>query len=306
MSLTLDELWREFDRWAETYYRKPSGRPTSERTNLASAWNHVARWSPKPLVDQCSVAWLRRVRDRMIDQGVSRRVCNAHIHRIRRVFRWGVEHELVPPHVLTSLKSLSALKHGRSAAKERPPIEPVDPEIFARTADAAPQPVRSMMWVQWWTGMRPAELCLMTPGSIDRTREPWVYQPPEHKTEHLGRQRRIALGPRAREWIEPHLEYQGNPYLFPSLQDARPLWRTQRGVRFTPPAYRLAVRRACHRLGVEPWCPLQVRHAAATRLREIMGLDTARTVLGHGRVSTTEIYAQADLDQATDAMELVG
>ncbi|KKK50798.1 hypothetical protein LCGC14_3121410, partial [marine sediment metagenome] len=47
------------------------------------------------------------------------------------------------------------------------------------------------------------------------------------------------------------------------------------------------------------WTPSQVRHAAATRLRELAGgLDAVQAQLGHRHADTTEIYAQNALDKA--------
>jgi integrase len=54
------------------------------------------------------------------------------------------------------------------------------------------------------------------------------------------------------------------------------------------------------------WSPNQLRHAAATRLRSQFGLDTARTVLGHRTVTTTQIYAEQDRNAAIHAMQLEG
>jgi integrase len=50
------------------------------------------------------------------------------------------------------------------------------------------------------------------------------------------------------------------------------------------------------------WHPNQLRHSRATELRR-HGLDVAKTILGHSKVETTQIYAEKDLKAA---MELVG
>ena len=50
----------------------------------------------------------------------------------------------------------------------------------------------------------------------------------------------------------------------------------------------------------------QLRHNAATRLRREFGIEVARVILGHGRLETTEIYAEVDREKAIAAMSRVG
>ena len=54
------------------------------------------------------------------------------------------------------------------------------------------------------------------------------------------------------------------------------------------------------------WTPNQLRHACGTFLRKEVGLDGARTVLGHSEKRTTEIYAEQDFDQARSIMAKLG
>lgn len=46
--------------------------------------------------------------------------------------------------------------------------------------------------------------------------------------------------------------------------------------------------------------------AAATRIRERFGLETARDVLGHSSLSTTLIYAAENARRAAEAIRLIG
>ncbi len=49
------------------------------------------------------------------------------------------------------------------------------------------------------------------------------------------------------------------------------------------------------------WHPHQLRHNAATLVRQVMGLDAARALLGHGSMSVAEIYAEMDEKKAMQA-----
>jgi integrase len=137
----------------------------------------------------------------------------------------------------------------------------------------------------------------MTWAAIDVRRLPWIYRPERHKTGHLGCDRVIPLGPRAR------VELASGPG-----QLSGAVFRSRRSPHgaYSTASYRQAVVRACDRAGVVRWCPLQLRHAAATRLREELGVEVARAVLGHRRLSTTELYTDVDTGRAIAAMQQLG
>ena len=54
------------------------------------------------------------------------------------------------------------------------------------------------------------------------------------------------------------------------------------------------------------WHPHQLKHNAGTAVRREFGVEVARVVLGHRHVSTTEIYAEADLEKAREAIRKLG
>ena len=54
------------------------------------------------------------------------------------------------------------------------------------------------------------------------------------------------------------------------------------------------------------WHPNQLRHTKATELRREFGLDAARAVLGHRSPQITEVYAELDMNRASEVMEKLG
>jgi integrase len=60
------------------------------------------------------------------------------------------------------------------------------------------------------------------------------------------------------------------------------------------------------RLRVPHWCPLQLRHSAATDIRAKYGVEAAKVILGHSKVETTQIYAERDMDKAEKIMGEIG
>jgi hypothetical protein len=53
------------------------------------------------------------------------------------------------------------------------------------------------------------------------------------------------------------------------------------------------------------WRPNQLRHSRATELRPY-GLDVAKTILGHRRLETTQLYAEKDLAAAMELVSRIG
>jgi integrase len=181
---------------------------------------------------------------------------------------------------------------------------------------------------------------------LDTSGRVWIYTPPEHKTEHHGRERRVYFGPQAQEIVRPWLRTELTTPLFspreamaqrscqrrqerktpltPSQKARKRKARSKRppGESYDSRSYYHAVLygirkanraagREAEQAGREPvtipdWHPNQLRHNAATRLRREFGLDVARAVLGHSTPVVTEVYAELDGAKAAEAMERVG
>jgi integrase len=184
------------------------------------------------------------------------------------------------------------------------------------------------------SGMRPGEVFKMRLRDIDRTGEVWAYRPFTHKTKKRGKQRVVFLGPQAQQALAEHLAVEGalgpDDYVFsprrwterqlaertakrtsrrqPSQLRRRPKADPKRrpGEKYTRWSYRQAIKRACKRAKVPHWTPLQVRHTTGTALRAKYGVEAAKTVLGHSRVETSQIYAERDLAKAAEIMKNEG
>jgi integrase len=181
-------------------------------------------------------------------------------------------------------------------------VQPIAVETVEKTLVHAPNDViRALVRLQLVSGARPGEVCALRPCDLDRSQVPWVYNVPAlvNKTAHHGKERRVYLGPRARQLLTPWLEKSENAtgYLFAIPRTRRP---------YTRSSYRSAIRRACQKAGLEVWSPLQLRHTAATQIRAAHGTEATRTVLGHSEVATTEIYAERDEALAKRIAEEVG
>ena len=206
----------------------------------------------------------------------------------------------------------------------------------------------------------------MRSADIDRSADVWVYRPATHKNASRGKDRAVAIGPKAQAVLAPFIAGRDPAaYLFTPADSlawrraertkarrtplscgnvpgsnvaARPRWRP--GDRYRTGTYGGAIAKACDRafpaagdlawrdresaaawaarLSDEQrgelarwqerhrWAPNRLRHAAATEFQNQFGIERARVLLGHSKVSTTALYAERDDAAAADAARQVG
>jgi integrase len=327
-AITIVELIRDYMRFAETYYRKNS-KPTSEVANCRYAFTSLRALYGRTLAREFSPRCLKLVREKILAGGVCRKTANDRVLRIKRLFKWGVENELVPAEVFHALQCVPGLKRGRCEAREPDPVGPADEDAVQAVLKHVSPQVCTMIQLQLITGMRPGEVVLIRMRDIDRSGPVWTYRPESHKTEHHGVSREIPLGPKAQALVRPWLLADSEAYLFsaaaaidarrqrqraarktrvqPSQENRRkqnPAWRPRS--QYDVASYRRAIAQGCDKAGVPRWSPNQLRHTCATRLRREYGIEAARIILGHRSALVTEIYAEIDRTKAARIMAEVG
>jgi len=189
---------------ARLYYRK-NGRETSELSTIQAALKPLIQQYGRSKVVDFGPSKLKRVRRTMIDRGLVRASINQNINRIRRLFKWGVENELVPVNVHVALTAVAGLRHGRSDATESDPVEPVPEADIEAVMPFLSRHVAAMIQLQLLTGMRPGEVRMLRLADVDMTLSLWEYRPAEHKTQHHGHQRVVMLGPKSQAILSPFL-----------------------------------------------------------------------------------------------------
>src|SRR5687768_5693111 len=123
---TVDELLVAFFAHARMYYRRTDGSTTSEYDNFRDAVRPLQRLYGSTPVDQFGPLRLKALRGEMIRLRWARSYINKQIGRVKRVFRHGVENELVEPRVHQALQAVDGLRAGRSDAREAEPVRAVD------------------------------------------------------------------------------------------------------------------------------------------------------------------------------------
>lgn len=184
-----------------------------------------------------------------------------------------------------------------------------------------------MLRVQASTGMRSGELCGMRPEEIEhRADGVLLYRPDKHKTKHLGKPKVIPRLGDAAEAVKPFLNREPSAFGF-SPKESVAWYREQRTAKRKTPlscgtrvgdkcnaspkrsprdcydsdSYRRAVQRAAEKAGVESWHPHQLRHTAASVIREALGIEYATAMLGHSSTAMTAPYAKLTELKAIEA-----
>ncbi|MGE3803598.1 MAG: tyrosine-type recombinase/integrase [Gemmataceae bacterium] len=341
--ITVDELLAAWLPWAQDHYRYADGTATQELKEYKLSLRSLRVMYGCSPARRFSPLALKAVRENMIEAGLARGVINQRIARIRRIWKWAVENELVPPDVLHGLQAVRGLQRGRSKARETEPVKPVPVAHVEETLQYLTPTLADMAMLQLYTGMRSGELCIIRAADLDMTGAVWLFHPVQHKTLHQGKKRIIAIGPRGQEIVRRHLKPDLQAYLFSpreSAEEMRERSRAQRrtkvypcetkrvaakkrstprlrfGDKYKPSTYSVAIRKAITRAnqkreaeGLAPipyWHPHQLRHAAATKARREAGLDAARALLGHSSPVIADHYAELDILKAVELVARIG
>jgi integrase len=338
--LGINNLVEAYLNFAEKHYVKETGEQTPEFDCIVSAVEPVTDVYGLSNSHEFGPKKLKLVREHMIGLKWTRGTINKAISRIKRMFKWAVAEELVSPTISHGLQALQGLRGGRSRAKETERVKPVDKaHVLAVIPHVTPQ-VADMLKVLLLTGMRPGEVVAMRAEDINRSKEIWIYEPPDHKNQWRGDKRQIPLGPKAQEIITPYLtKGKADAHLFSPAEADKERSKKRRANRKSPltPSqkarkakangkrrprenYTTSTLRKAVEYGIKAankalpkdaaaipdWNPNQIRHTKATEIRKIYGLDGSQHVLGHKHANVTEIYAEKNLDLASQIAKETG
>lgn len=330
--MTVAEILAAYLNFAERYYLDRDGSPTKELSVLKYALKPVRDlYADTPAVEFGPLA-LKAVRQHMVGSDLSRALINRRIGAVKRVFKWAVSEELIPPGVYEALRTLPGLRHGRTAARETKPVGPVNDDTVDATLPHLPRHVRAMVELMRHTGMRPSEVCAMTLNQIDRTNEKWTYRPTRHKTAHHGKSRTVQVGPKAKEVLTAFLagrDLKPDAPIFSPMVAREERFEAMRqkrkskvqpsqhyrrkakpkrkpAERYTAHAISHAVTAAVKKAGVAHWHPYQLRHTFATKVRKQHGLEAAQVLLGHSRADVTQVYAERNEELAANVATKIG
>lgn len=323
--LHIAELADRYLDHAEVYYRDPDGQPGTEFTHTKLALRPLLRLYSRLTAQEFGPRQLKTLQNEWVESDLSRSMVNRYVSLIKRMFKWGVSECLVEAQVFGALTAVSGLRKGRSAAKEPREVLPVPADDIETVKPFVSSPVWAMIQLQRLTAARPGELVALRPADIDTTGTVWTVRLDRHKTRHHGRERVLYFGEKAQAVLRPFMLRLADTPLFSPQESVRELKarkasgsrrngqpmtprKTDRvvGDQFTPASYRRAITRACKKAKIDAWYPYQLRHTAATEIRQSHGIEAAQHVLGHANIRVTEIYAEKAASVAIKVAREVG
>ncbi|MCY2944846.1 MAG: site-specific integrase [Planctomycetota bacterium] len=273
---------------------------------------------------------LRSVREHLVNIGRTRSGVNKQINAIKRAWRWMAELEMIPGGTVEAHRTMRGLRYGQTEARESTPKAKVTVEMAEMTAARACPIIAAMIRVQVLTGLRPGEVCRMTTGQLDQA-DPgcWFYRPDQFKTKWLGKNRAVPIGPRAQEILLPFLHpQQPDRALFSPIEatahrmaDLRSkrkskvqpsqLDRRKENLEKTPgefyitESYGRAIKAVNITHDLPAWSPSCLRATRAQTVFESLGLDAARTLLGHADEAVTLKFYLHQAEEKSKALALL-
>jgi integrase len=330
------ELVAAYLEYAEVYYSK-DGKPTREFTEQRISVGYLQLLFGESLAAEFGPRSLMQIQQHLIGKNLCRNVINHRIGRVKNFFRWCCKNELVPQSLYHGLLCVDGLRKGRCAARETKKIGPVPRIVVEATLPWMNPTAAIMAQVQLFCGMRPAEVCVMRPCDIDRSKATWIYSPTEHKNAWRGLVRNIPIPRIAQALLEPFLDRPSDQYIFspveavatmmavraaaagknrktkiyPSEIRARALAKIRRQRsercrqlrdRYDTESYRRTISYAIvkakrRKVEIPHWHPHQLRHTISTEISQTLGEQAAQRWLGHEHLQATGIYSEKQISE---------
>lgn len=278
------------------------------------------KWALKPFVAQhghelaasFGPLALKRWRDKLAEAEKSRSYIGNCITSIKQTFRWGASEEIVPASVWHALQTVPGLKPGKSKAKEARKKKPVPWSFVELVLPELSPCLQAMVLIQWFTGVRSQSVCMARPSQFTREGDLLLWRP-RHKTEVLGVELVLPLGPRCQAVLAPFLVDHSDRFLFsPRMSNNNRRYNQ----RYTTTNYNGCLQNAIAKLNrklakvncppIEPFSPHRLRHSKGTMVRAIYGLEATAATLGHAELSTSEIYSAKRFDLACQVARETG
>jgi integrase len=271
-NLTLAEVFSAFLDHAEQQYRHPDGTPTGQLSAVKVAIKAFRELYADLPIAEVGPLCVKAARAIWVAEKHARVECNRRVAILKRILKWGVSEQIVPPLVYQSICTITGLQKGKTTARELPPVKAVDDRVVEATLPHLNRHIRGLIEFQRLTGCRPGEACRLRRSDIDIGGAIWLYQPTQHKGTWRGKSRTVAIGPKAQELLKEFFAPNITDYLFSPQRAVKeviaeraekrktPRWPShmKRNVdkrkntrklkeRYTKGSYELAVDRGCDR-----------------------------------------------------------
>lgn len=234
----------------------------------------------------------------------SRSQINKATTRIRRIWAWAEQRKMIPPGSWGHLMTLKAIPSTDRSVRQTKPRRGIDWPTVQAALPYLPGAVAAMCEMQWWTGMRPTEVCRMKAEDVEQVDGVWMFWLVSKNAWRPGREREaVILGPEAMRvllpWLNAARSKGPGAAIFPSVKTRRAYTTDGYGQTF----YKMFNANP----NLERFTAYQLRHGAKRRIKRAIGLDAARAVLRQRSIQTTDNYdAERDMTLAIEAAKKTG
>lgn len=318
---------------ARQHYKREGG-ISREYEHMKQAISPLVRKYGMTVAKRFGPKRLKRVRRILIKRGLARKHINHMVSRIKRVFRWASEEEVVPPGLYHRLTCVRGLYRGQFGCTEKARVKAAPIDSISALLPFLPPNIADLLLLQLYCGMRPGEACAFRMCDVDTSGPIWLYRPQTHKNLWRGIEEIKAIPPIAQEIIKHNQRPDRAAYLF-SPKDAaawcmaqrivgRPPRKTKRypseirrveketarrrrrkrkqlpGDCYDTTAYCRALSYAFDRAAkagvkIQRFTPNQIRHTILTFVGQRLGQQAAQRWGGHEDMDTTAIYTERQI-----------
>lgn len=198
--VTVSELADAFLDHVEREYTSPNVIGTAQRSVVAL----VSLYGPLACVEFSALS-LKAIQERMVNDGLCISTVNARTAMIRRVFRYGVESNMIPGEVYHRVQAVQNLKRGHTRARPSRVVRPCSIQDVEATLPYLTAPIALCVRLMLLTGARVSEILTLRRGDIDMAGDVWTAVIHQHKTAHHGKARVLCFGPKAQALLRPIL-----------------------------------------------------------------------------------------------------
>ena len=142
--ITVAELLVGFLDHAERHYRTPDGRHTSEIYEVKVVIRALRELDADTPVAEFGPLALKAARPKWGGEKRSRTECNRRVGMAKRIFKWAVSEQVVPPSTFQALSTVAGLQKGRTARAK--PIRSAPSMIRWSTPPSPSSTVTSAAW----------------------------------------------------------------------------------------------------------------------------------------------------------------
>jgi len=167
----------------------------------------------------------------------------------------------------------------------------VSEEEMERILNSIPHhPTRDAIALMYLTGARPADIRRLHKDHITRVSDTfWYYDPPVHKTSHIGNARLVPLGPRSIEVLKRHVDLRHNT--------DGPVFRDKYGKPLSSQTLRKVILRRCNWLDIPKLTPRDLRTTYSNKIRAAYDERTAALMCCHTDDIAEKYYLTENLNK---------